>query len=93
MPMARRLPKRGFRNPFRVKFIAVNLMDISRKFSKDAVIDEAALYACGIVKKGDGVKILAKGNIDFPVTVKVAKISQAAKAKITAAGGSIIEVF
>jgi large subunit ribosomal protein L15 len=94
MPMSRRLPKRGFRNPFREKFVAVNLTDLCRKFSKGAVIDEAALLASGIVKKkGDGIKILAKGNIDFPVTVKIAKMSQAAKAKITAAGGSVEEVI
>ena len=94
MPMARRLPKRGFRNPFREKFVAVNLNDLCRKFSKGAVIDEAALLASGIVKKkGNDIKILAKGEIDFPVTVKIARISQAAKDKITAAGGSIEEVI
>jgi large subunit ribosomal protein L15 len=94
MPMARRLPKRGFRNPFREKFVAVNLIDLCRKFSKGAVIDEAALLQSGIVKKkGNDIKILAKGNIDFPITVKIAQISQAAKAKITAAGGSIEEVI
>jgi large subunit ribosomal protein L15 len=69
-------------------------MDLCRKFGKNAVIDEAAILASGIVKKkGDGIKILAKGEIDFPVTMKIAKISQAAKAKITAAGGSIEEVM
>jgi large subunit ribosomal protein L15 len=94
MPLARRLPKRGFRNPFREKFVAVNLMDLCRKFSKGAVIDEAAILASGLVKKrGDGIKILAKGEITFPVTLKIAKISQAAKTKITAAGGSIEEVL
>jgi large subunit ribosomal protein L15 len=94
MPMARRLPKRGFRNPFREKFVAVNILDLCRKFSKGAVIDEAALLACGIVKKEcSNVKILAKGEIDFPVTIKIAKISQAAKNKITAAGGSVEEVI
>jgi ribosomal protein L15, bacterial/organelle len=66
MPLSRRLPKRGFRNPFREKYIAVNLMDLCRKFSKGAVIDEAALLASGIVKKkGNDIKILAKGEIDF----------------------------
>ena len=90
MPLARRLPKRGFRE----KFVAVNLMDLCRKFSKGAVIDEAAILASGLVKKrGDGIKILAKGEITFPVTLKIAKISQAAKTKITAAGGSIEEVL
>ena len=94
MPMARRLPKRGFRNPFREKFVAVNLIDLCRKFSKGAVIDEASLLANGIVKKkGNDIKILAKGEIDFPVIVKIARISQAAKDKITAAGGSIEEVI
>ena len=94
MPLSRRLPKRGFRNPFRERFIAVNLIDLCRKFSKGTVIDEAALLASGIVKKkGDGIKILAKGNIDFPIILKVAKVSQAAKEKITAAGGSVEEVI
>lgn len=94
MPLSRRLPKRGFRNPFREEYIAVNLTDICRKFSKGAVIDEASLLANGILrKKGNKVKILAKGEIDFPVTIKLAKISQAAKEKITAAGGYIEEVI
>jgi large subunit ribosomal protein L15 len=94
MPLSRRLPKRGFRNPFRERFIAVNLIDLCRKFSKGAIIDEKALWASGIVKKkGDGIKILAKGNIDFPIILKVAKVSQAAKEKITAAGGSVEEVI
>lgn len=94
MPMARRLPKRGFRNPFREKFVAVNILDLCRKFSKGAVIDEAALVQNGIVKKeGSNIKILAKGEIDFPVTLKIARISTAAKNKITAAGGSVEEVI
>ncbi len=92
--MARRLPKRGFRNPFREKFVAVNIMDLCRKFSKGAVIDEAALLQSGIIRKeGSNIKILAKGEIDFPVTLKIARISQAAKNKITAAGGSVEEVL
>lgn len=94
MPMARRLPKRGFRNPFRKQFVAVNILDLCRKFSKDAVIDEAALLKSGIIKKASGqVKILAKGEINFPVTLKIARVSPAAKNKITAAGGSVEEVM
>ncbi|OPZ53460.1 MAG: 50S ribosomal protein L15 [Deltaproteobacteria bacterium ADurb.BinA014] len=58
------------------------------------MIDEKTLLASGLLKKkGEKVKILAKGDIDFPVTVKLAKISQAAKEKITAAGGSVEEVI
>jgi large subunit ribosomal protein L15 len=94
MPMARRLPKRGFRNLFREKFVAVNILDLCRKFSQGAVIDEAALLQSGIVKKkNSNIKILAKGEINFPVTLKLTKISQAAKNKIIAAGGSIEEVI
>ncbi len=94
MPLARRTPKRGFRNPFREKFVAVNLTDLCRKFSTGAVIDQAALLSSGLVKKkSESIKILAKGEISFPITVKIAKISQAAKTKITAAGGSIEEVM
>ena len=94
MPLSRRLPKRGFRNPFRERFVVVNLIDLCRKFSKGAIIDEVALLTSGIIKKkGDSIKILAKGNIDFPVTLKVAKVSQAAREKITAAGGSVEEVI
>ena len=94
MPMSRRLPKRGFRNPFRQSYVAVNLLDLCRTFEKGAVIDEAAIRASGLVKRqSDGIKLLAKGNIDFPVTVKIAKISSAAKAKITAAGGTVEEVI
>lgn len=92
MPMTRRLPKRGFRNPFRQSYVAVNLSDLSRVFKKDDVIDEAAILASGLVKKKrDGIKILAKGEINFPVTVKMAKISTSAKEKIAAAGGSVEE--
>ncbi len=94
MPMARRLPKRGFRNPFRKQYVAVNILDICRKFGKGAVIDEAALLQSGIVRKeGSNIKILAKGDIDFPVTLKIARVSPAAKNKITAAGGSVEEVI
>ena len=88
MPMARRLPKRGFRNPFRKQFVAVNIVDLCRKFSKGAVIDEAALLKSGIVRKAD-----SQVKIDFPVTLKIAKVSPAAKNKITAAGGSVEEVI
>src|SRR5512138_778574 len=47
MPMARRLPKRGFRNPFRERVVAINLDDLNRKFSDGAIIDQAALLASG----------------------------------------------
>jgi large subunit ribosomal protein L15 len=94
MPMARRLPKRGFRNPFRASSVVVNLSDLSKKFSDGAVIDQESLFACGLVKKkGESIKILAKGDICFPVTIKLEKLSKAAKTKIIASGGSVEEVI
>ncbi|HOW57506.1 MAG TPA: 50S ribosomal protein L15 [Smithellaceae bacterium] len=94
MPLSRRLPKRGFRNPFRSKIIPVNVGDLSKIFKKGDVIDEAAILAKGIVRKNnDGIKILAKGEMKIPVKMKMARISPAAKQKITAAGGSIEEVI
>lgn len=94
MPLSRRLPKRGFYNPFREKYTAVNIMDLCRKFKKGDVIDEEALLTSGILrKKGEKFKVLAKGDIDFPVTLKAGKVSQAARNKITAAGGVVEEVM
>ncbi len=92
MPLSRRLPKRGFRNPFRKKIITVNL-DQLKKFPAGSVIDMEALVNAGLVKrKGDGIKVLGKGNIDYPVSLKVDMISHGAREKIEAAGGSVLEV-
>lgn len=90
MPLSRRLPKRGFRNPFRKKIITVNLEQL-KNFPQGTLIDRDVLVSAGLVKrKGDGIKILGKGNIEYPVSLKVDLISQGARQKIEAAGGSII---
>ena len=92
MPLSRRLPKRGFRNPFRKKIIAINIGQL-RKFPEGAIIDNEALVRAGLVKgRADGVKILGKGSIDYPVSLKVEMVSRGAREKIEAAGGSVIEV-
>jgi large subunit ribosomal protein L15 len=92
MPLTRRLPKRGFRNPFRKEFSVVNIGQLV-VFPKGAVIDEDVLRNSGLIKKkGDGIKILAKGDIDRALTVKVGLISKSAREKIINAGGSIVEV-
>jgi large subunit ribosomal protein L15 len=92
MPLARRLPKRGFRNPFKKEISTVNIDQLT-KFPKGSVIDEEALVLARIVKRGgDGIKVLGRGNIDYPVSVKVNFASRSAREKIEAAGGSIIEV-
>jgi large subunit ribosomal protein L15 len=89
MPLARRLPKRGFRNRFRKDIIAVNL-DQLKKFAEGSVVDPDTLLQQGIIKrKGDGVKILGKGDITYPLTLKVNNISRSAREKIEASGGSV----
>jgi len=92
MPLARRLPKRGFRNTFRKEIIAVNIEQLKR-FPEGSVIDEDGLLQAGLVKrKGDGIKILGKGDLGHPLSLKVRRVSRRARSKIEAAGGSIIEV-
>jgi len=89
MPLTRRLPKRGFYNRFRKDIIAVNIEQLKR-FEEGSVIDAEALLGIGIIKrKGDGIKILGKGDIDYPLTVKVNNISRSAREKIESSGGSV----
>ncbi|MCX5830096.1 MAG: 50S ribosomal protein L15 [Deltaproteobacteria bacterium] len=92
MPMARRLPKRGFRNPFRKEMITVNLVQLNA-FPENSIIDAEALIQQGLIKKrGDGIKLLGKGDIQHALSIKLDALSKGAKAKIEAAGGSILEV-
>ena len=89
MPLARRLPKRGFHNIFGTENAVVNVSDLNR-FEDGAVVTVADLVAAGLVKKTlDGVKVLGNGEITKKVTVKVDKVSASAKAKIEAAGGKV----
>jgi large subunit ribosomal protein L15 len=93
MPLARRLPKRGFRNIFRKLIVAINIEQLN-KFPAGSVIDAESLIRAGLVnRKNDGIKLLGKGMIDYPLSVKVDMVSQGAKTKIVAAGGTIIEVI
>lgn len=89
MPLQRRLPKRGFTNPFRKEYAVVNVKDLNR-FDAGAVVDIDVLRAAGLVNKVlDGVKLLADGEVNRPLTVKVDKASRAAADKVTAAGGTL----
>ena len=89
MPLLRRLPKRGFCNIFRKDIVTVNIEQLKR-FPKGSIIDSNTLISSGIIKtKGDGVKILGKGFIDYPLSLKVDRISRGAREKIQAAGGSV----
>jgi large subunit ribosomal protein L15 len=89
MPLQRRVPKRGFKNPFRKDYAVVNIRDLT-VFEKGAVVDTAALVAAGLVKGGrNGVKLLGQGQIDFPLVVKVDRCSDAARKSIETAGGQV----
>jgi large subunit ribosomal protein L15 len=95
MPLARRVPKRGFVNgAFKKNFAIINLEKIEAYFETGAVIDESALRARGLVKgrHDDGVKILGDGEISKAFTIHAQKFSESAAAKIVAAGGSVVVV-
>ena len=87
MPLSRRLPKRGFHNPFRKEYVAINVerLDI---FEDGATVSPADLIEAGIIKKiGDGVKVMGDGELTKKLTIQAAKFTVTAKEKIEAAGG------
>ena len=88
LPLARRLPKRGFNNKsFSIVFIPVNLESLNH-FDDGSTVDENALREAGLVNgRGDGVKILARGQLEKKLTIKANAFSAAAKAAIEAKGG------
>ena len=89
MPLQRRLPKRGFTNAFKKEYELVSLSDLNG-FESGANIDREALIRAGLIRKSDGlVKVLANGEISVAITLDVDKVSEAAREKIIAAGGSI----
>ena len=87
MPLARRIPKRGFNNIFATKYAIINVSDLN-KFENGTVVDAELLKASGLIKKElDGVKVLGNGELTAQLTVKAAKFSQSAVEKIEKAGG------
>ena len=89
MPLHRRVPKRGFHNPFRIEYEIVNLDALVLKFDAGTVITPELLRERGMVSRGTGkVKILARGEVDKPLTIHAHKFSGKAAEKIAAAGGA-----
>ena len=87
MPLARRVPKRGFNNIHAKPLTAINLNALNR-FDNGAVVDAAALIEAGIIASCPyGLKVLSNGNLTKKVTVKAAAFSESAKEKIQQAGG------
>ncbi|WP_420905680.1 50S ribosomal protein L15 [Candidatus Magnetaquiglobus chichijimensis] len=89
MPLQRRLPKRGFKNPFRKVYALVNLQDLDL-FDAGVTVGIEDLKARGLVgRERDGVKLLAQGEITKPLFITVDRASASAVAKVRAAGGSV----
>jgi len=89
MPLARRLPKRGFHNPFRTTYRIVNVGSLA-SFEAGSSIDPAVLEERGLIPHGrQGVKLLGEGDVPSQLQVKVHRVSAGARAKIEAAGGSV----
>ena len=88
MPLKQRVPKlKGFNNPFKVEYSPVNLDQLNNL--GEAVVTPEVLVAAGLVRKGDLVKVLARGELTIAVQLTAHAVSQAADAAITAAGGSV----
>ena len=88
MPLARRLPKRGFNNIFKKVYTEVNV-ELLNRFENGTEITAELLKETGVISKiqKDGVKILGEGNLEKAVTVKAAKFTASAQEKIEKAGG------
>ena len=87
IPLARRIPKRGFTNKFRTEYVAINV-DRLEIFEDGQVVTPVELIEMGIIKKiEDGVKIMGNGELTKKLTVKANKFTATAKEKIEAVGG------
>lgn len=91
MPLHRRVPKRGFSNPFRREYAVVNLAALARAFAAGAVVDPERLAEARLIKKADRdlVKVLGEGELPHPLTVRAHAFSRSAASKIQAAGGQV----
>lgn len=86
MPLYRRLPKRGFVNPFRVEYEVVNLKDLNR-FEPGTEVTPELLRQVRLVRRPLPVKILGEGELDRPLVVRAQAFSKSAREKIEAAQG------
>ena len=90
MPLHRRVPKRGFHNPFRTEYAVVNLDTIAERFDTGAVVTPETLREKGLLPtRFNPVKVLGRGDITKALTIKVHKFSGTAAEKIAAAGGQV----
>jgi large subunit ribosomal protein L15 len=88
MPLHRRVPKRGFHNPFRVEYAVVNLDTLAERFDEGTTITPELLRERGMAPGKGLIKVLARGDISKKLTVQAHKFSGKAAEKIVAAGGA-----
>jgi large subunit ribosomal protein L15 len=89
MPLHRRVPKRGFHNPFRTEYAVVNLDTLAERFDAGTVVTPELLRERGVIHgAGQLIKVLARGDIGKKLTVRAHKFSGKAAEKIAAAGGA-----
>lgn len=89
MPLQRRLPKRGFKNPFRMVYQVVNVRDLGR-FEGGSVVESSHLEQVGLIRCDKSpVKLLGEGEISSAVTIRVNRASRSAIEKVRSAGGSV----
>ncbi|MEW6350405.1 MAG: 50S ribosomal protein L15 [Thermodesulfobacteriota bacterium] len=91
MPLQRRIPKKGFRNLFKVIYNLVHVKDLE-KLEPGTTVTEELLREKGMIRRGGPVKLLADGDVSTAYTIRVNRVSASARAKIEAAGGSVEEV-
>ncbi|MBF0424684.1 MAG: 50S ribosomal protein L15 [Magnetococcales bacterium] len=90
MPLQRRLPKRGFKNPFRKEYNVLNLDDLGI-FAANTEVTALLLREKGLCKRAlDGIKLLGDGTLEKPLKIHVDRASRTALEKVAAAGGEVI---
>jgi large subunit ribosomal protein L15 len=91
VPLQRRVPKlKGFTNPNRVEFAVVNLDTLAERFRAGDQVTPAELLQRGMVRKGQPVKVLGRGEIELALTVHAQAVSATAREKIERAGGTVV---
>ena len=89
MPLTQRVPKRGFKNPFRKDVEIVNVGELAR-LGDGATVDKDALVNCGLIRgSGAAIKLLGEGESPKNLTIKLHRVSGGARTKVEAAGGSV----
>ena len=88
MPLHRRVPKRGFHNPFRTEYVVVNLDTLGERFEAGTTVTPELLRERGLIRSDGRVKVLGRGDIAVALTVRAHRFSGKAAEKIAAAGGA-----